>query len=285
MRAGRIGDLSIPVTKDRLVELVNEKRRLRGAPLLPESNTQDNLKISFNSVDYRDDLINIVFLEHLVHDVLIPYPSNAWMGSVLPDEAFTEVHSVNYYQMINGDCELTHAIEDLYRILKPGGAAYVGVPNLDLILQRIVETKSESERLKWEHFLFSRNVDERGLFYNQSICNLNRLRNRARFAGFREIIEDKEYGEESVKFLTMKPEEYDLPTVDEEARLKHKEMMKDDSVRRKSCIVARCKAKAGQQEFARVPSVYCRRHYRKAKTKLTEAQERALRIMVILKKE
>ena len=110
MRAGRIGDLSIPVTAERLVELVNEKRRLRGASLLPKRNKQGNMKISFNSVDFREDLINITFLEHLQHDVLIPYPSNAWMGSVLPESAFAEVHSVNYYQMINGDCELTHAM-------------------------------------------------------------------------------------------------------------------------------------------------------------------------------
>jgi hypothetical protein len=285
MRAGRIGSLSIPVTIDRLVELVNEKRRLRGASLLPESNTQDNLKISFNSTDYREDLINIVFLEHLPHDVLIPYPSNAWMGSVLPDNRFTEVHSVNYFQMINGDCELTHAMEDLYRIIKPGGTAHIGVPNFDFILDKIVTATSEAERLRWEHFLFSRNVDERGLFYNQSICNFIRIRNRARFAGFNNVIEDKEYGEENIRYIDMRPEEFDLPTVDESVREKYEEIRKDDSIRRKPCIVRRCKAKAGQQEFARIPSVYCRRHYRKAKTKLAEAQERALCTMVILKKE
>lgn len=285
MRAGRIGDLSIPVTIERLVELVNEKRRLRRAPLLPKEITQDNLKISLNSADYRDDLINIAFLEHLQHDILIPYPSNAWMGSVLPDNAFTEVHSINYYQQINGDCELTHAIEDLYRILKPDGVAYIGVPNFDFILGKIMSTSSESERLRWEHFLFSRNVDERGLFYNQSICNFARLRNRAHFAGFKGAEEDKGYGEDNIKYLDMKPEEFDLSGVDEEAREKHKAIVENDGIRRKPCIVKRCKAKAGQQEFARVPSVYCRRHYRKAKTKLIEAQERALRTVVILKKE
>lgn len=285
MKVVRIGEILIPVSTDRLVELVNEKRRLRGQPLLPASITQDNLKISFNSAEYHEDLINIAFLGHLQHDILIPYPSNAWMGSILPSDTFVEVHSINYYQMINGDCELTHAIEDLYRILKLDGTAYIGVPNLDLILNKIIETKAETERLKWEHFLFSRNVDERGLFYNQSICNFARLRSRARFAGFRTVTEDKGYGEENIKYLAMKPEEFDLPGVDDGARTAFRVMAKDTSVRRKKCIVPRCKAKAGQQEFARIPSVYCRRHYRKAKTKLVEAQERALRIMVILKKE
>ena len=50
-------------------------------------------------------------------------------------------------------------------------------------------------------------------------------------------------------------------------------MYTDDTVRRKKCVVGRCSAKAGQQEFQRTPSVYCRRHFRKAKHKLAEAQE------------
>ena len=42
--------------------------------------------------------------------------------------------------------------------------------------------------------------------------------------------------------------------------------------------------KMNQQEFKRQQSIYCRRHFRKAKQKLSEAQERALRTVVILEK-
>jgi len=285
MRNPRIGEITIPIVFDQLVELVNEKRRLRKEPLLPEDMTQDNLRINFNSEEYNTDLINMAFLGHLQYDVLIPYPGNAWMQSVLPSDAFTEVYSTNYFQKINGDCELTHAMEDLYRIVKPGGTAYIVVPNCDLILQKLVGIKEDTGRLKWEHFLFSRNVDEKGLFYNQSLCSARRLKNRARFAGFQEAAEDKEYGESNIKYLDMVPEEYNLPGVNEKARKQFRSMISDSSIRRKKCIVPRCQAKAGQQEFRRMQSIYCRRHYRKAKAKLTEAQERALRIMVILKKE
>lgn len=284
MQNQKVGEFTVPITSEHFLETVREMRRLKGRTALPEDMTMDNLKISFNSEEYRDDLVAISFLEHLEYDVLMPYPSNAWMGSVIPDNFCQEVHSINYYQKINGDCELTHALEDLHRIIKPGGKAYIGLPNFRLILENIMNAKSETESLKWEHFLFSRNVDERGLFYNQSICDVKRIRSRAFFAGFKELQEDKEYGEEGRKYLAMKPEDFNLPGVDQEARDKFWEVHKDDAVRRKKCIVGRCKAKAGQQEFSRTPSVYCRRHFRKAKQKLAEAQERALRTMVVLTK-
>ena len=285
MKVTRIGEIVIPVDFDRLVEMTNEKRRWRGQPLLPPEITQDNLKISFNSEEYREDLINMSFLGHLQYDILIPYPSTAWMKSVFPDAIFTEVHSVNYYQKINGDCELTHAVEDLFRIVKPGGTAYIGVPNFDLILRMISEIQDDTGRLKWEHFLFSRNVDEKGLFYNQSICNVKRIRSRGYYAGFRTVGEDTSYGEQFTKYISMTPEEINLPGVDEEARKKFAEMLNDTSIRRKKCIVPSCEAKAGQQELRRVQSVYCRRHYRKAKSKLEEFQQKALRLVVTLKKE
>ena len=111
------------------------------------------------------------------------------------------------------------------------------------------------------------------------------MRNRARHAGFKSVKEDRNYGEANVKFLTMTPEEFDLPGVDKKVRQRFNRMLRNDKIRRKGCIMSRCNAKAGQQEFKRKQSVYCRRHYRKAKEKLAGAQERALRIMVILKKE
>lgn len=282
MRDNRIGDISIPIRFKQIVESVNLRRQLREQPLLPEDMTEDNLRITFNSEEYRPEMINISFLGHLQYDILIPYPSNAWMGSILPDEAFEEVHSVNYYQKINGDCELTHAIEDLYRVLKPGGKAVIAVPNFKYILEKIIETRSEQGRLQWEHFLFSRNVDERGLFYNQSITDFSRLRNRGLFAGFTKVEEDQGYGEEVEKYLTMIPEEFNLPGVTSEVRRKFQRAKRIG--RRTKCIIARCSSKAGQQEFKRAPSIYCRRHYRKAKTKLAQMQERALRIAVILTK-
>lgn len=284
MKNVKVGEFMVPVTSLNFLEDVQRMRRIKHRKPLPKNMTMDTLKIAFNSEEYVDSLINIVFLEHLDHDILMPYPSNAWMGSVIPDEFCIEVHSINYFQKINGDCELTHALEDLYRILKPGGTAYIGVPNFKLILEKIVGASSEVESLKWEHFLFSRNVDERGLFYNQSICDARRIKSRAYFAGFEKAEEDEEYGTESTKYLTMTPEDFDLPGVDEKVRAEFWEMHRDDAVRRKKCIVGRCTAKAGQQEFKRQPSVYCRRHFRKAKQKLTEAQERALRTLVVLKK-
>jgi len=284
MKKIKIGDFTTAVTSENFLEYAHEMRRLRGRKPLPEDMTTDNLKISFNSEEYIDDTVNLAFLGHLDHDILIPYPSNAWMGSVLPDEFCQEIHCVNYFQKINGDCELTHALEDMYRILKPGGVVYIGVPNFKLILSKIVNANSEVESLKWEHFLFSRNVDERGLFYNQSICDFRRIRGRASFAGFSSATEDENYGGESEKFLTMDPDDFDLPGISKKTRKAFWKMHADDSIRRKKCIVGRCNAKAGQVEFKRQPSIYCRRHYRKAKQKLLEAQERALRIMVILKK-
>lgn len=284
MKNVKVGEFVVPVTSLNFLEDVQRMRELKQRKPLPKDMSMDNLKISFNSEEYTDSLINVAFLEHLDHDILIPYPSNAWMGSVLPDEFCVEVHSINYCQKINGDCELTHALEDLHRILKPGGKAYIGVPNFKLILEKIVNANSEVESLKWEHFLFSRNVDERGLFYNQSICDAKRLKSRAYFAGFEEAEEDKKYGVESTMYLTMIPEQLDLPGVSDKAREKFWRMYNDDTIRRKKCIIRRCTAKAGQQEFKRQPSIYCRRHFRKAKQKLTEAQERALRTLVVLKK-
>ncbi len=285
MKPVKLGEITIPVSSDNIVELVNYERKLRGQKLLPEEITQDNLKISFNSEEYREDLINISFLGHLRYDILIPYPSNAWMESALPEDTFTEVHCAGYYQKINGDCELTHAIEDLQRILKPNGIAYVGVPNFKLILNELANSRSEAQRLRWEHFLFSRNVDEKGLFYNQSICDATRIMSRARFAGFKSAEEDADYGTELEKYLTMTPENFNLQGVNKEVRQKFKEMLRDDDIRRKKCIIARCSSKAGQQEFKRVQSIYCRRHFRKAKGKLKAAQERALRVLIVLKKE
>ena len=257
MKNIKVGEFMVPVTSVNFLEDVQRMRELKQRKPLPKDMTMDNLRIGFNSEEYVDDIINIAFLEHLDHDILMPYPGNAWMGSVLPDDFCIEVHSINYFQKINGDCELTHALEDLYRIIKPGGKAYIGVPNFKLILDKIVNANSEVESLKWEHFLFSRNVDERGLFYNQSICDEKRLRSRAYFAGFSKVKEDSNYGKESTKFLTMTPEDFDLPGIDEEARKEFWEMHGDDAVRRKKCIIGRCMAKAGQQEFKRQPSVYC----------------------------
>ena len=285
MKPIKIGEITIPVNFDNIIERTNIQRQIRKQPELPPSNTQDDVKIGFNTEEYRQDLVNVGFLEHLRHDILIPYPDNAWMESVLPDNSFTEVHSINYYQQINGDCELTHAMEDLYRILKPGGTAYIGIPNFDVILDKIQNAASEHLRLHWEHFIFSRNVDERGLFYNQSICDVQRITNRARHVGFRDIQEALSYGKDLAKYLTMKPDRFDLPGVDKEVRAEFNRTLKDKSIRRKKCIISRCVSKAGQQEFARKQSVYCRRHYRKAKRKLEEMQERALRAMVVLKKE
>lgn len=285
MRSVRVGEIGIPVHLDQLVELTNLKRKWLGQKPLPIDVTQDSLKISFNSEEYREDLINLSFLGHLQYDILIPYPSTAWMKSVIPDNFCTEVHSVNYYQKINGDCELTHAIEDLFRIVKPEGKAVISVPNFDYIVRMINEIRDDVSRLKWEHFLYSRNVDEKGLFYNQSLCNFSRLSNRARYAGFRTIVEDGTYGIQHAKYLNMMPENFDLPGVNEEARENFQKMLADTSIRRKKCIVPDCPAKAGQQEFRRVQSVYCRRHYRKAKDKLEEMQQKALRLVVVLKKE
>ncbi len=285
MKPVKLGEITIPVNFDNAIDLVNLQRKIRRQLLLPEDMTKDNMRISFNSEKYREDLINISFLEHLKYDILIPYPSNAWMGSILPDGVFTEIHSINYYQKINGDCELTHAIEDLHRILKHNGTVHIGVPNFKLILEKIVEMPSEVTRLQWEHFLFSRNVDERGLFYNQSICDVKRIVSRARHAGFRDIQEDLLYGKENEKYIEMHPENFDLPGVNEQARIDFNIMLKDSKIRRKKCIMTRCTSKAGQQEYKRQQSVYCRRHYRKAKQKLQEMQECALRSMVVLKKE
>jgi hypothetical protein len=281
----RIGDLIIPVAFDRMVELTNEKRRLRGYSLLPQEITQDNLKITWNSEEFRDDFINVGFLGHLQHDILVPYPGNAWMGSIFPEQVFTEIHSINYYQKINGDCELTHAMEDLYRILKSNGTAHISVPNFNLILNKIVQTNVDTERLKWEHFLFSRNVDEKGLYYNQSLCTHQRLYSRAIYAGFKSISKDEFDDKDIEKCLNMKPDQFDLPGVNEEARKNFQLALMDSAVRRKKCIVPRCISKAGQQEHKREQSVYCRRHYRKAKAKLIETQEKILRTTIILKKE
>jgi len=281
----RIGDLIIPVPFDRMVELTNEKRRLRGHVLLPQEITQDNLKITWNSEEFCDNLINVSFLGHLQYDILIPYPGNAWMGSILPDQVFTEVRSINYYQKINGDCELTHAMEDLHRILKLGGTAYISVPNFELILAKIMSIRDDKERLKWEHFLFSRNVDEKGLYYNQSICGNARLLNRAVHTGFKIISKDEFDSKDIEKCLDMRPDQFDLPGVDNEARKHFQASLVDSAVRRKKCIVPRCVSKAGQQEYKREQSIYCRRHYRKAKAKLIETQEKILRTTIILKKE
>jgi len=278
----RIGEITIPVGIGNAIELTNLKRKWRGQPLLPEDNTQDNLKISFNSEDYREDLVNITFLAHLQYDILIPYPCTAWMQGVIPDKSIDELHSVNYFQKINGDCELTHAMEDLYRIMKVGGTAYVSVPNIQVILRKIIDTVDENARLKWEHFLYSRNVDEKGLFYNQSACDARRIRSRAYHAGFRGVTEDTAQGDDVIKYLDMQPEQFNLPGVTEEVRAKR---LTDKEDRRKMCTVPGCPAKSGQQEFQRTPSVYCRRHFRKAKAKLIEMQERALRLTVVLKKE
>ena len=284
MQQVKIGDFSIPVTSGNIVEMTNEMRRLKGRKPLPEDMTKDNLKISWNSEEYKDEVINIAFLGHLQYDILVPYPQTAWMGSILPDNFCTEIHTVNYYQKINGDCELTHAIEDLYRTLKPGGKAFISVPNFDLILDNIRQSADEVASLKWEHFLFSRNVDEKGLFYNQSICNYKRLSNRLRYAKFRDVILDNAYGQDCVRYLSMEPDAFDLPGVNAEVRAEFWKMIADDNIRRKKCIMDKCEAKSGQKEFKRERSVYCRRHYRKAKLKLAEAQEKALRIMVIATK-
>lgn len=285
MKSLRVGELGIPVNLEQMIELVNLKRKWQKQNPLPEDITQDNLKIAFNSEEYTESLINISFLGHLQYDILMPYPSTAWMKSVFPDGIFAEVHSVNYYQKINGDCELTHAMEDLYRIVKPGGKAIISVPNFDFILKKINEIQDDVARLKWEHFLFSRNVDEKGLFYNQSLCNVRRISNRARYAGFRAIEEDTSYGEQHTKYLDMIPEDFNLAGIDAKAREEFQKMLVDTAIRRKKCIISECTAKAGQQELRRVQSVYCRRHYRKAKIKLEEMQQKALRLVVILKKE
>jgi len=285
MKVTRIGEVVIPVDLNCMVEMTNERRKWRGQPLLPEDITQDNLKINFNSEEFEDNLINVAFLAHLPYDILVPYPCTAWMQSIFPDGTFAEVHSINYYQKINGDCELTHAMEDLFRILKPNGVAYIGVPNFEFVLRMINEIQDDTSRLKWEHYLYSRNVDEKGLFYNQSLCGLKRIRNRARFAGFRAVDEDNAYGQQFTKYLNMIPEDFDLPGVDQHEREEFQKRLADTSIRRKRCVVPGCDAKAGQQELRRVQSVYCRRHYRKAKAKLEELQQKALRLVVILKKE
>jgi len=285
MKSVRVGEIVIPVNLDQMIELTNEKRKWRGQSPLPPSITKNNLKISFNSEEYKEELINVSFLGHLQHDVLIPYPSTAWMRSVFPDQFLTEVHSINYYQKINGDCELTHAIEDLFRIIKQKGTAYIGVPNFELILKMITDTSDDTTRLKWEHFLFSRNVDEKGLFYNQSICSLKRIRNRACYVGFKTAEEDKMCGAHFAEYLNMIPEQFNLPGVNEETREMFNKILNDKNIRRKKCIVPGCLAKAGQQELMRIQSVYCRRHYRKAKVKLEECQQKALRLVIVLKKE
>jgi hypothetical protein len=114
---------------------------------------------------------------------------------------------------------------------------------------------------------------------------LKRISNRARFAGFRTVEEDTSYGEQFAKYLNMTPEDFDLPGVNQHEREEFQKRLTDSSIRRKRCVAPGCDAKAGQQELRRVQSIYCRRHYRKAKAKLEEFQQKALRLVVILKKE
>lgn len=234
--------------------LIAAARRFKGQPPLEGDG---KFRVSFNSVHFVPNAVNMGFLDHVPLDVDVPPLEFTRYGLPLPPDSVDEFHCYGFVHRIRSDCELTHFFENVFNILKPGGICHFRAISLLTLMERCIEAQSCDNDLHIvERQLFG-GQDRSGLYFNQASLNKSRIISRMRHAGFLKI-DIQEDDADSAHI----PKEADQVWLREftpeqmEICLSSKRCIMEAS----GCKSPRAIKPYRPSEF----SIYCKRHYQKA---------------------
>jgi SAM-dependent methyltransferase len=250
----------IAITDKNWSEVINFSRKIKNIPNIPDNR---GINLNLGSDTFKIDCINISFFDGIEYDLKLEFDFKRFL---LPfkNESINSISSINFLQKIQSDCILTHFFQSIYNLLIPGGFAYIVVPNFHRIVNNIVNCSNEVERIDLEKLLFSES-DSTGIFYSQNFIDILRIKNRAKYAGFKDIIElNKSKNTDKIKLYTVNtvdlyPEQLDLKK-------------KADAISKGMCALRYlgCKQQACLNEYHNSKLIYCEHHSNKAKRLVKE---------------
>ena len=260
----RLADPKRPRSVEDLAKLVAALRTFRGQPSLELDGT---IRISFNSVQFMPNCINIGFLDSVPWDVNAQALNFTRYGICLPPDSVDELHSYGFPHRIRSDCELTHFFEHVWYVLKRGGTCHFRATNLLELMRRCLEAKDHDNDLHViERQLFT-GQDNSGLYFNQACLNKSRLISRMRHAGFLRV----DVAEDKAPDTAALPKEPDQIWLREFTPLQMSKCLGG-----KVCIMSGCNGRRTNKPYRPTEfSIYCKRHFRKANfTFVTELNKR-----------
>lgn len=169
---------------EEMYSLVAAARNFKGQPPLEDDG---KVRVSFNSVHFIPNAINVGFLDMTPWDIEVHPLEFTRYGIPFPPNTIDEFHCYGFAHRVRSDCELTHFFENVYNILKPGGTCFFRVIGLLELMQRCLDSQTCDNDLHLvERQLFT-GQDRSGLYFNQCSFNRYRIKNRMRHAGFSEV--------------------------------------------------------------------------------------------------
>ncbi|WLT31802.1 glycosyltransferase [Geothrix sp. PMB-07] len=101
----------------------------------------------------------------------VDHVCNANDLSRFADGTFTEVYASHVVEHFDYNGELAKALQEWYRVLRPGGRAYISVPDLDTLAKLLLDKEAYSleERFKVMRMLFGGHIDR----YDYHVVGLN----------------------------------------------------------------------------------------------------------------
>jgi hypothetical protein len=180
----RLSDTGKEQTADEMKQLVNALRRFRGQPELEDDG---KIRLSFNSMQFMPNAINVGFFDGVPWDIGAQALNFCRYGIGMPPNSIDELHSYGFPNRIRSDCELTHFFEHCWYVLKPGGTCHFKGTDLLELMRRCIDRKDCDNDLHIvERQLFT-GQDRSGLYFNQCCLTKSRIISRMRHAGFLKI--------------------------------------------------------------------------------------------------
>jgi len=269
-----LGDIAVDVrmvennrSADDLNRLVSALRRFRGQPPIEDDG---KLRISFNSVQFMPNAVNIGFFDNVPWDIRAQALNFTRYGISLPPDSVDEFHSYGFPHRIRSDCELTHFFEHVWYVLKPGGTCHFRATNLLELMQRCLDVRGHDNALHIVERQIFTGQDRSGLYFNQASLGKARIISRMRHSGFLKI----EITEDEV------PDSAGLPHEADQIWLREftpEEI--EESLGGSFCVMNGCKNRRWTKLYRPTElSMYCKRHFRIAHRKYIERLNKRLSI-------
>jgi len=269
-----LGDITVDVrmvennrSVDDLNRLVSALRRFRNQP--PIAN-DGKLRISFNSVQFMPNAVNVGFFDNVPWDIRAQALNFTRYGISLPPDSVDEFHSYGFPHRIRSDCELTHFFEHVWYVLKPGGTCHFRATNLLELMQRCLDVRGHDNALHMVERQIFTGQDRSGLYFNQASLSRARIISRMRHSGFLGI----DITEDEV------PDSASLPHEADQIWLREftPEQI-EESLSGRFCVMGGCKNRRWTKLYRPTElSMYCKRHFRIAHRKYISRLNRRLSI-------
>lgn len=263
----RMVDAKNPRSATDLNRLVSALRRFRGQPPLEDDG---KLRISFNSVQFMPNAVNVGFFDNVPWDIRAQALNFTRYGISLPPDSVDEFHSYGFPHRIRSDCELTHFFEHVWYVLKPGGSCHFRATNLLELMQRCLDVRGHDNALHMVERQIFTGQDRSGLYFNQASLSKARIISRMRHSGFLKI----EITEDEV------PDSAGLPHEADQIWLrKFTPEQIEESLAGRICVMGGCKNRRWTKLYRpRELSMYCKRHFHIAHRKYIERLNKRLSI-------